>query len=150
MVTSWHGTGDEAFDTPTEFAAEVTARTPVQKWGRSTARTEGRVIAVLTDPEPVEYAVVSYFGPQASQTFKGTIYYPTVYEVGSTGRPFSAAGDSGSLVVTVEPDGRSLRIIGIVIAGGPTKTLVLPLQPMLEQLKLELVTNYPAKRSPRR
>lgn len=147
LLTSWHGTDDDSYDTPTEFLTDVSARTPVQKWGRSTARTEGKVIAVLTDPEPVEYSVTSYFGPQASQTFRGTIYYPTVYEVGSTGRPFSAPGDSGSLVVTVEDDGQPPRIVGVIIAGGPTKTLVLPLQPMLKQLKLELVTNYPAKRS---
>lgn len=149
LLTSWHGTGDDSYDTPTDFVTDVTPKTMVQKWGRSTARTVGRVMTVLTDPEPVDYAVVSYFGPQASQTFKGTIYYPTVYEVGNTGRPFSAAGDSGSLVVTVEPGGRSPRIVGVVIAGGPTKTLVLPLHPMLDQLKLELVTDHPAKRSSR-
>jgi hypothetical protein len=147
LLTSWHGDGDGSYDTPTEFFTEVMARTPVQKWGRSTARTEGQVIAVLTDPEPVDYAVISYFGPQASQTFKGTIYYPTVYEVGSEGRPFSAAGDSGSLVVTVEPDGGPPRIVGVVVAGGPIETLVLPLQLMLKQLELELVTNHPAKHS---
>lgn len=147
LLTSWHGTDDDGYDTPTEFVSDVTARMPVQKWGRSTGRTEGQVIAVLTDPEPVEYAVVSYFGPHASQTFKGTIYYPTVYEVSTTGRPFSAAGDSGSLVVTVDPDGQPPKTVGIVIAGGPTKSLVLPLRPMLKQLGLELVSNHPSKAS---
>ena len=146
MLTSWHGTDENSYDTPIDFITDVTPRTPVQKWGRSTGHTVGQVISVLTDPEPVEYAVVSYFGPQASQAFKGTIYYPTVYEIGSSGRPFSAAGDSGSLVVSVEPDDLPPRIVGVVIAGGPMKTLVLPLQPMLGQLNLELVTNHPAKR----
>lgn len=143
LLTSWHGADDDSYDTPTDFVTPGTQGIPVQKWGRSSARTVGR-LSVLTEAEPVEYSVVSHFGPQASQTFRGTIYFPVVYEVSTTGRPFSAAGDSGSLVVTVEP---SPKIVGVVIAGGPTKTLVLPLQPMLKQLKLELVTNYPAKRS---
>lgn len=147
LLTSWHGIGDRAYDTPTEILTEVTPGTRVQKWGRSTAWTDGKISTVLTDPEPVDYSVVSYFSPQASQTFKGTIYYPTVYEVANVGPPFSAAGDSGSLVVTVEPDGAAPRAVGVVIAGGQTKTLVLPLQPMLEQLGLELVTGHPAKRS---
>lgn len=146
LLTSWQGTGDQGYDTPKEVLPEVAPGTRVQKWGRSTAWTSGRVSTVLTDPEPVDYSVVSYFGPQASQTFKGTIYYPTVYEVASVGPSFSAAGDSGSLVVTIEPDGTPPRAVGVIIAGGQTKTLVLPLQPMLDQLGLELVANHPAKR----
>ena len=148
LLTSWHGMGDRAYDTPTEVLTALSPGTRVQKWGRSTAWTDGRVSTVLTDPEPVDYSVVSYFSPQASQTFKGTIYYPTVYEVGNVGPPFSAPGDSGSLVVTVEPEGEAPRAVGVIIAGGQTKTLVLPLQPMLAQLQLELVANHPAKRSP--
>jgi hypothetical protein len=147
LLTSWHGTGDQAYDTPTEVLTDVSPGTRVQKWGRSTAWTDGRVSSVLTDPEPVDYSVVSYFSPQASQAFKGTIYYPTVYEVANIGPPFSAAGDSGSLVVTVELDGGTPRAVGVIIAGGQTKTLVLPLWPMLEQLGLELVADHPAKRS---
>jgi hypothetical protein len=147
LLTSWHGTDDDGYDTPSEFLEDPTAKTRVRKWGRSTARTEGQFQQVLTD-EPLEYAVVSYFGPQASQTFRGTIYYPVAYEVLSTTRePFSDAGDSGSLVVTVEPDGRPPRVFGIVIAGGPSKSLVLPLKPILDKMQLELVTNYPPERS---
>lgn len=147
LLTSWLGDDDQAYDTPTEILTDVSPGTRVQKWGRSTAWTSGKVSTVLTDPEPVEYSVVSYFSPQASQTFRGTIYYPTVYEVGNLGPPFSAAGDSGSLVVTIEPNGDAPRAVGVIIAGGQTKTLILPLQPMLEQLKLELVADHPAKRS---
>lgn len=154
LLTSWHGTDGDGYDTPSELLEldEVASMSPssrirVRKWGRSTARTEGQLHQVLTD-EPLEYSVVSYFGPQASQTFRGTIYYPVAYEVMSTTRdPFSEAGDSGSLVVTVESDGRPSRAVGVVIAGGPSKSLVLPLKPILDHMQLELVTDYPPKHS---
>jgi hypothetical protein len=149
QLSSWHGTEEDGYDTPVEFADKPAPGLPVQKWGRSTGRTAGQVMSVLDQPEPVDYSVVSYFGPQASQTFRGTIYYPTVYEVGGTGRDFSAAGDSGSLVVTVETQGGTPKVVGVVIAGGPGKTLVLPLEPMLKQLDLELVTGYPPPRGSR-
>ena len=103
--------------------------------------------SVLTDPEPLEYNVVSFFGPQNSQVFRGTIYYQAAYEVeADSGRPFSVAGDSGALAVTADKDGEP-RVVGIVIAGSTGKTLVLPLAPLLDQLELELVSGYPGPRS---
>lgn len=143
-LTSWQGFGENGYDTPVEFENNVSKGMEVQKWGRSTGYTQGTISAVLTDPEPVEYNVTSYFGPQNSQTFRGTIYYPTVYEViGGSGRPFSVAGDSGSLVVTVAAAGEVLKVVGIVIGGSTEKAIVLPLEPMLIQLKLNLLTSYP-------
>ena len=145
QLTSRQGTGPASYDTPIEFADAVTRGLTVQKWGRSTGHTTGTVASVLTDPEPLEYNVVSYFGPQNSQVFRGTIYYQSAYEVqGRTGRPFSVGGDSGALVVTAgegEP-----RVVGIVIAGSTGKTLVLPLASLLDQLDLELVNGHPATR----
>jgi hypothetical protein len=142
-LTSWQGEGVNSFDTPTTFEPAVAPRLNVQKWGRSTGYTTGQVASVLTDPEPVEYSVVSHYGPQNSQSFRGTIYYPTVYEVlGRAGRPFSVGGDSGALVVTA--DEQPPRVVGIIIAGSPDKTLVLPLEPMLHQLELQLVSGHVA------
>jgi hypothetical protein len=144
VLTSWHGNNERAYDTPAHVLTDVPLGTIVQKWGRSTAWTSGKLTSILTDPEPVEYSVVSYFSPQASQTFKGTIYFQQVYEVTSIGQPFSAAGDSGSLVVTLpQKEGQDPFAVGVVIAGGTTKSLVLPIQPMLDQLGLELVSQYP-------
>lgn len=144
-LTSWQGTGPHSYDTPTTFAPAVARGLAVQKWGRSTGHTTGRVASVLVDPEPLEYNVISYFGPQNSQVFRGTIYYQSAYEVeGRTGRPFSVGGDSGALVVTAD-DGAAPEVVGIVIAGSTGKTLVLPLAPLLDQLQLALVAGYPGR-----
>jgi hypothetical protein len=108
---------------------------------------DGTVASVLTEAEPLEYNVVSYFGPQNSQMFRGTIYYQTAYEVqGRTGRPFSVGGDSGALVVTVGQGSAEPEVVGIVIAGSTGKTLVLPLFDLLEQLDLELLSGHPPLR----
>ena len=137
-LSSQQGTGPDAYDTPTKFAGAIEPELAVKKWGRSTGFTTGRVATVLTEPEPVEYNVISYYGPQQSQSFKGTIYFPQVYElIGSAARPFSLGGDSGALVVTHDD---SPEVVGVIIAGSPDKTLVLPLQPMLAQLKLMLAS----------
>lgn len=145
-LTSWQGTGPDSYDTPTTFEPNVARGLLVQKWGRSTGHTTGHVASVLTDPEPLEYNVVSYFGPQNSQVFRGTIYYATAYEVEArAGRPFSVGGDSGALAVTAGADGEP-RVVGIVIAGSTGKTLVLPLKPLLDQLQVELVSGYPGPR----
>jgi hypothetical protein len=142
QLTSRQGTGPASYDTPIEFADTVTRGLTVQKWGRSTGHTTGTVASVLTEPEPLEYSVVSYFGPQNSQVFRGTIYYPAAYEVqGRAGRPFSVGGDSGALVVTAGED--EPRVVGIVVAGSTGKTLVLPLASLLDQLELELVNAHP-------
>ena len=144
LLSSRQGVGSNSYDTPTTFAEGVARNLDVQKWGRSTGHTTGTIASVLTDPVPLEYDVTSYFGPQNSQVFRGTIYFQKVYEVAArTSRPFSVAGDSGALVVTAEP-GAEPAVVGIVIAGTSGKSLVLPLAALLDQLKLQLVSGYPA------
>lgn len=144
LLTSWQGVGPDSYDTPTTFVAGPVRGLEVQKWGRSTGYTKGTIASVLNDPFPIEYDVTSYFGPQNSQVFRGTIYFQSVFEVaGRTGRPFSVAGDSGALVVTADP-ATAHEVVGIVVAGSSGKSLVLPLAPLLQQLNLELVSGFPA------
>ena len=73
---------------------------PVKKWGRSTKLTTGIVQSVVRDGESLDYNITSYFGPTASQTFNGTVYYGEVIVIRSTSGEFSLGGDSGALVVT--------------------------------------------------
>jgi hypothetical protein len=143
-VTSMQGSGKHSYDTPGNFA-RVTIGMAVKKWGRSTRLTYGKVCNILID-EPVPYKVTSYYGPMNSQVFKGTVYFKKIYEVEPSGSPtsysspFSLGGDSGALVVSHSDAAE--EVVGIVIAGGQDKSLVLPLQPALEALKLKLLSNY--------
>lgn len=138
-LSSLQGSGDEAYDTPTGFARPRESLA-VKKWGRSTGLTKGRITNVIKGGEPIDYNVTSYYGPMNSQVFKGTVYFNEVYEVEPSGGPFSLGGDSGALVVsnTKGPE----MVVGIVVAGGRDKSLVLPLKPTLKVLGLRLVGNH--------
>jgi hypothetical protein len=138
LITSMQGEGENAFDTPTKFAPP-TVDMEVKKWGRSTGLTKGVIVAVNSDPEPIEYNVTSYFGPMRSEIFRGTVYFERVFEVRSMGAaPFSLGGDSGALVV----DRTGKSVIGVVVAGGGEKSLVLPIDGALKSLGLVLVSGH--------
>lgn len=139
-VSSIQGSGDDSFDTPTEFVEQVTTGLLVKKWGRSTGLTRGRISSVVVGGEPVEYNITSYFGPMDSQSFRGTVFFDEVYEIDPIGGPFSLGGDSGALVVT-DADGAE-QAVGIVIAGARERSLALPLAPMLERLHLTLLNGH--------
>lgn len=141
-VTSLQGSGDDSYDTPTRFVSKVVAGLPVKKWGRSTGFTRSRIDNIVTDGEPIEYDLTSYYGPMNSQRFRGTVYYGEVFEISATNEgPFSLSGDSGSLVVTNEPKKKE-RVVGIVVAGDATKSLVLPIQAALKNLGLVLLSGH--------
>ena len=136
IMTSMQGAGPGSYDTPTSFA-KVKESLRVKKWGRSTDRTRGEISKIVTEPEYIDYNVVSYYGPASSQVFKGTVYYGELYEVESLSvNGFSAGGDSGSLVVTDE-DGAE-KIVGILIGGNNVKSYVLPLQKILKRMKIDI------------
>lgn len=140
-VSSLQGTGDGSYDTPTTFATSIHRGMPVKKWGRSTGLTDGVIeyIGKGQSPEPIDYNIICYYGPMYSQVFKGTVYYDRVYTV--AGSPFSVGGDSGALVVTDNPSQKE-EIVGVVIAGGSKKSILLPIKPALKELKLELVSGH--------
>ena len=116
LLSSMQGSGEEAYDTPTKFA-KVEEDLLVQKWGRTTGRTRGRVKKIVSEPESIEYKVTSYFGPTSSQVFNGTVYFSNFYEVESRGADaFSVGGDSGSFVVT-DGKGQKVKAVGILIGG---------------------------------
>lgn len=141
-LSSMQGSGTGSYDTPTSFARQIRKGLAVKKWGRSTGLSHGHIDDVVEGGYPLPYKVTSYYGPQhgASQIFRGTVYYNKAYEVVPSGvRPFSLGGDSGALVTTDKPN-QPERIVGIVVAGGKEKGLVLPLRPMLRHLKMTIVS----------
>jgi len=139
-VCSQQGEGEGGYDTPTTFA-NVRVDLKVKKWGRSTALTHGEITKIVSEPESIDYNVTSYYGPSSSQAFRGTVYYPCIYEVESLSvSPFSAGGDSGSLVVS--DVGGVEKIVGILIGGNNSKSYVLPIRGVLRKRGLELLDGY--------
>lgn len=140
QICSQQGEGADAYDTPTQFA-KVQEELRVKKWGRSTGLTRGEITKIVSEPESIDYHLTSYYGPTSSQTFKGTVYFPRVYEVESIGvNDFSAGGDSGSLVVT--DDNGAEKIVGILIGGNNLKSYVLPIKEILKNRKIKLLTKH--------
>lgn len=136
-VSSFQG---DAYDTP----ANVIDPTPnllVQKVGRTSALTEGRVLSVLHGPVAIPYNA-SIAG------FSGLVFLESLYVVTGVGTQFVAAGDSGSLVTHVDATGER-KAVGIVVGNmadgsaiGKLNGLILPLQPILNRFGVTLVTGH--------
>ena len=101
----------------------------VAKVGRTTGLTHGRVTAFELDNVWVRFGV-------------GELRFDSQIEIEGDGdEPFSAGGDSGSLVVAAD-----LRGVGLLFAGGDTGgsngrglTYVNPLRAVLDALKVDLL-----------
>lgn len=140
ILSSMQGEDQQAYDTPTQFA-KVKEGLRVKKWGRSTGLTHGEITKIVTEPESIDYHVVSYYGPTSSQTFKGTVYFATIYEIESIGvNEFSGGGDSGSLVVS--DDAGKEKVVGILIGGNNLKSYVLPIKEILKNRKISLISQH--------
>lgn len=103
--------------------ATATLESNVRKSGRTTGLTEG---------------IVRFLGAylQVSYSSLGVRYFDDQVVIESLDRmsPFSAGGDSGSVVVN-----DSNRVIGLLFAGSPTFTLANPIQTVFEQLEIKAV-----------
>lgn len=108
----------------------IPARTPqenlfvglnVQKYGRTTSYTKGRVYSVNTE------AVINYGTPGFAR-FRYCIDIQTQFRTPAFGAP----GDSGSLVVTLA----DRRPVGILFAGGGYDTFLNPISPVLTRFKV--------------
>ena len=108
----------------------VEAGARVAKLGRTTGLTRGRVTAFELDDVVVGYDI-------------GNIGFDDQIEIEGTGsEPFSDGGDSGSLIVDA-----ARRAVGLLFAGsdmggrnGKGLTYANPIAPVLDALKLELLT----------
>lgn len=138
LVTSYQG---DAYDTPTQVQAPQEGMT-VQKVGRTTGHTVGRIVGRELRPVAVTYHANGY-------GFSSSMLFANVYIVHGIDAPFSAAGDSGSLVVANGENGQPESAVGLVFAGGSdhlapggAKSMILPLAPMLEALNAQLVGGH--------
>jgi hypothetical protein len=117
------------YDTPKQ-AAPLVGNTVVKKIGRTTGETYGRVKGEFLHPVRVPYK---------SPRFSSTVYFRNVYGVvGVNNSPFSAPGDSGSLVVS--DDGK--QALGLLFGGNEMISLVMPLEPILKVFKVSLVSGH--------
>jgi Peptidase family S64 len=94
----------------------------VHKFGRTTAYTAGRVASIDTD------VTVTY----ETGTFA---FQEQIIIVGQSGAPFSAAGDSGSLIL----ERGTNNAIGLLFAGSNTHTIANHIDDVLTALKMTLV-----------
>jgi hypothetical protein len=124
--------GDQ-YDTP-ELTVAMTPNLDVEKVGRTTGHTKGRIIGQFIGPHPVSYNIPG-FGSHIA-------YFEPVFAIeGTPGQPFSQPGDSGSLIVTTLTDQR--YAVGLVFAGNTNGlTFALPLAPILEAFNVSLVSAH--------
>lgn len=97
--------------------AEATLGTNVQKTGRTTDYTQGRITQIDVTSS------INYNGRTA--TFTGQLMATDMSE----------GGDSGSAVLDDDEN-----VVGLLFAGSPRSTLINPIQPVLKALNVEVVT----------
>jgi hypothetical protein len=93
---------------------------PVQKYGRTTAYTKGKIYALNAE------TIINYGAPGYAR-FKYSINVRTQF----LNPAFGAPGDSGSLVVTQA----DRRPVGLLYAGGGYDTYLNPISPVLTRFK---------------
>ena len=108
---------------PPAGAAAANIDMRVHKFGRTTSYTVGQVTSVDAD------VTVQY------ETGNFTFLEQITIKGGQGGRPFSAAGDSGSLIL----ERGTNKAIGLLFAGSPQQTIANHLSDVLTALKVTLV-----------
>jgi hypothetical protein len=122
------------YDTPTVLL-EQKENIVVEKVGRTTGHTRGKVVAKSVGCEPVWMQVSG---------FKGRIYFTDLMVVqGLSGTAFSGPGDSGSLVCFRPLQGEP-KAFGLLFAGSQDQSLsfVLPIKKVLDFFGVTLVGQH--------
>jgi hypothetical protein len=96
------------YDTPA-VAAPLAADLEVEKVGRTTGHTRGKVIGEMFGACGIPYSAALY-------GFSGIVSFEPVFTIAGHGGLFSDAGDSGSLITTIGQNGQRYAV-GIVIGG---------------------------------
>lgn len=137
QVSSMQGS---LYDTPDNVIA-IADNMLVEKVGRTTQHTTGAIVGRELMPIAVGVGAPTY-------RFQGQVIFGDVWVVHGDNDLFSDAGDSGSLVVSRNQDGTK-SAVGLIFAGGPDssapggkKSLILPLQPILDELHVTLVHGH--------
>lgn len=113
-------TTSDCYGTPKSQTVEPAVNMSVQKCGRTTKLTKGKIFAINATVN------VNYGDPGVAR-FVGQI----VITPGS----FSAGGDSGSLIV-VEKGGNALKPVGLLFAGSTTSTIANPINAVLNRFNV--------------
>ena len=136
-VSSMQGT---SYDTPVNVLDPI-AGMKVEKVGRTTGFTKGVIDGLVHGPIRVNTH-------SAVNGFSAGMFFCNVFAVVGTASHFSDGGDSGSLVVHVDDTGNR-HAIGLVFAGGAEQkapggkiSYMLPLRPILERLRVEIVNGH--------
>lgn len=123
----------DTFDTPANTLPIQTGM-QVMKAGRTTGVTTGTIAGKSIMAVPVSYDLKQI-------GFTGRAYFEQVYLVDGGQRPFAQQGDSGSLVVCVQPGG-SLAAVGLVFAVAGDRTHIMPIEPVLDALGVTLASGH--------
>jgi hypothetical protein len=111
-----NGTPSGGYGIPRADTLDAAVRQPVMKYGRTTKQTTGRVYAINATIKVTYTAGVARF----------------VNQIIITPGSFSAAGDSGSLVVYGGRDGNYGKPIGLLFAGSSSLTVANPIDEVLD------------------
>jgi hypothetical protein len=136
-VSSFQGA---SYDTPASTQPLV-AGLNVEKVGRTTGHTKGTVISQVHGAHAVTYSAAIY-------NFNGIVCFDPVFAIAGQATVFSDAGDSGSLITTVDAQG-ARHAVGIVVGGmtdgsapGGKITIALAIEPILQAFGVTLVTGH--------
>ncbi len=117
-----YATPDDGYGSPRSQTAAADLGMKVQKYGRTTGHTHGRVSGINAVID------VSYRGGTAR--FEDQILI--------SGNGFSAGGDSGSLIVTEGVLLGDRRPVGLLFAGSATSTIANPIDVVLERFDVRI------------
>jgi hypothetical protein len=136
-VSSYQGA---AYDTPA-VVGDLVANIEVEKVGRTTGLTRGRVTGQMHGAHPIMYTATLY-------NFSSIVSFDPVYAIAGLTDLFSDNGDSGSLITTTDAAGQRIAV-GIVVGGmndgsapGKRLTIALPIRPILQGLGVTLVSGH--------
>jgi len=117
-----NSTPEGGYGTPRTYSQEARIGLPVQKYGRTTGYTKGRVSGIN--------ATIDVGYRTGTARFEGQVII--------TGNGFSAGGDSGSLIVTEGLLLADRRPVGLLFAGTPTSTVANPIDLVLDRFGITI------------
>lgn len=120
-----NSTPSNGYGTPRSETAAARLGMAVQKYGRTTGHTKGRITGIN--------AAMNVGFRDRTARFTGQIV------VSGTG--FSGPGDSGSLIVADGPGPEARRPVGLLFAGSQTTTLANPIDLVLDRFDVEIDGN---------
>ncbi len=136
-VSSYQG---DHYDTPAQPGV-LSPDLEVEKVGRTTRHTTGRVLGQIHGAHGIQYSAALY-------GFSGMIYFDPLFAIAGRGELFSDLGDSGSLITAVDTGGNRFAV-GIVVGGmndgsapGGKLTLAMPLAPILAAFRVSLISGH--------